>query len=76
MEKVTAKEIQRKFGQVRAQAHREGVMITHHGNDDMALLSAEEFKRLKALDADNITDRDIDALINKQRPTLDLLADR
>lgn len=76
MEKVTSKELQRKFGQVRTQAHRRGVMITHHGNDDLALVSAAEFARLQALDPNRVTDADIDALINKHQDTLELLVDR
>ena len=76
MEKVTSKELQRKFGQVRTKAHQGGVMITHHGNDDMALVSAAEYNRLRALDPDNVTDRDLDALIGKHQDTLELLADR
>ena len=76
MEKVTSKELQRKFGQVRTKAHQGGVMITHHGNDDMALVSAAEYQRLKALDPDKVTDRDLEALVAKHQDTLELLADR
>ena len=50
MEKVTTKEAQRKFGQVRKQAHKGGVMITHHGHDDLALVPADVYKRLVAMD--------------------------
>ena len=39
--------MQRKFGQIRSKAHRAGVIITHHGNDDLVLLSAEAYGRLK-----------------------------
>jgi len=49
MEKVTTKELQRKFGQVRKQALEGGVMITHHGHDDLALVPAEVYKRLVAM---------------------------
>lgn len=76
MEKVTAKDLQRKFGQVRTKAHQGGVLVTHHGNDDLAIVSASEYARLKALDPNNVQDRDIDALINKHQDTLELLADR
>ena len=76
MEKVTAKELQRKFGQVRRKALTGGVMVTHHGHDDMALVPADEYKRLKALDPTKVTDRDLDALVAKHQDTLDLLADR
>lgn len=76
MEKVTSKELQRRFGQVRAMAHRHAVIITHHGNDDLALVSAEEFARLKALDDKEVTDADLEALIEKHKETLELLADK
>jgi prevent-host-death family protein len=50
MNVATALEVQRRFGRFRAIAHREPVMITSHGRDDVVLLSAEEFKRLKRRD--------------------------
>lgn len=50
MEKITAKEFTRSFGVFRTKAHQSGVIITHHGHDDLALISADEFKRLKELD--------------------------
>jgi len=50
MEKVTSKELQRKFGEVRTKALQAGVMVTHHGREDLALVPAAEYQRLKALD--------------------------
>jgi len=50
MTKVTAKEFQRGFGRYRTQAQREPVIVTHHGHDDLAVLAADEYERLKALD--------------------------
>ena len=50
MTKVTSKEFQREFGRFRAEAHRGAVIITNHGRDDLALISASEYERLRALD--------------------------
>lgn len=50
MEKVTSRALNREFGKYRVKAHQEGVIITHHGNDDLALISADEYERLKELD--------------------------
>ncbi len=50
MATATSAEMQKQFGRFREIAQREPVMITNHGRDSLVLLSAEEFKRLKALD--------------------------
>lgn len=47
MTKVTAAEFQREFGRYRALAQREAVMITNHGRDDVVLLGAEDYARLR-----------------------------
>ena len=49
MEKVTSKDLQRKYGQIRKQALEGGVMVTHHGHDELALIPAEVYKRLVAM---------------------------
>lgn len=50
MAHVTSAELQKKFGRYRSVAHREAVIITSHGVDDLALISAEEYKRLRELE--------------------------
>ena len=50
MMKVSSAEFQNEFGRFRTQAHKETVIITTHGCDDLALLSADEYKRLLSLD--------------------------
>ncbi|MEX2326270.1 MAG: type II toxin-antitoxin system prevent-host-death family antitoxin [Pseudomonadales bacterium] len=50
MTKVTSGQFQREFGQYRTQAHKGAVIITNHGRDDLALISADEYKRLRSLD--------------------------
>ena len=50
MMKVTSGTFQKEFGLYRTQAHKGAVIITNHGGDDLALISAEEYKRLRGLD--------------------------
>jgi prevent-host-death family protein len=50
MAKVTAVEFQREFGRVRSLALREPVMVTNHGREDLVVLSAHEYGRLKQRD--------------------------
>lgn len=47
MTKVTSGEFQREFGRYRALALREAVVITNHGRDDVVLLGAEDYARLR-----------------------------
>jgi prevent-host-death family protein len=47
MAKVTSGEFQREFGRYRALAQREAVVITNHGRDDVVLLGAEDYSRLR-----------------------------
>ncbi len=50
MTEITSREFQKEFGRFRAIAHREAVKITNHGREDLVLISAEEYKRLRRLD--------------------------
>ena len=50
MVRVVASQVQRQFGRLRSIAHREAVIVTSHGRDDIVLLSAEEYQRLVSLD--------------------------
>ena len=47
---ITAAEFQKQFGRYREIAIREPVSVTHHGRESLVLLSADEYRRLKALD--------------------------
>ena len=47
---ITAAELQNHFGRYRDLAQKEPVSVTHHGRESVVLMSAEEFKRLKAFD--------------------------
>jgi prevent-host-death family protein len=47
MAKVTSGDFQREFGRYRALAQREAVVITNHGRDDVVLLAAEDYSRLR-----------------------------
>ncbi len=50
MAQVSSGELQKEFGRYRAIAHREAVVITNHGREDLVLLSAEEYRRLQELE--------------------------
>ena len=50
MIQVKATEFQNKFGRFRTLAHRGPVSITSHGNPDLVMISAQEYKRLKSRD--------------------------
>ena len=70
---VTSKAVQREYGKVRALALKAPVSITHHGNEDMFLVSAEEFKRLKSRDrevllVEDLNNEDLKALLEAQPP--------
>lgn len=47
MTKVTSGEFTRRFGRYRAMAHREPVVITNHGRDDVVLIAADDYARLR-----------------------------
>lgn len=47
MTKVTSGDFQREFGRYRTLAQREAVVITNHGRDDVVLLGAEHYARLR-----------------------------
>jgi prevent-host-death family protein len=47
MTKVTSGEFTRQFGRYRVIAHREAVVITYHGRDDVVLIGAEDYARLR-----------------------------
>lgn len=47
MIKVTSGEFTREFGRFRALAHREAVVVTHHGRDDVVLIAADDYARLR-----------------------------
>jgi prevent-host-death family protein len=72
MARVPASEFQREFGRLRGVAHREAVSVTSHGRDDVVLLSAEEYQRLRSLDrramhVSDLTDEELAALDNVER---------
>jgi prevent-host-death family protein len=46
MTKVTSGQFTREFGRYRAMAHREPIIITNHGRDDVVLIAAEDYTRL------------------------------
>ena len=61
MTKITSAEFQKGFGQYRTEAHKHPVIITNHGRDDLALISAEEYARLRQLDQQAFYSNELDA---------------
>lgn len=47
---VTSEDLRKQFGRCRELALKEPVSVTHHGHESLVVLSADEFKLLKALD--------------------------
>ena len=47
---ITAADLRRQFTRCRELALKEPVSVTHNGRESLVVLSADEFKRLKALD--------------------------
>lgn len=73
MARVPASEFQREFGRLRGVVHREAVIVTSHGRDDVVLLSAEEYRRLRSLEriampVGNLSNEELAALDAVQIP--------
>jgi prevent-host-death family protein len=51
MAKVTSAEFQKNFGRYRDLAQREAVAVTSHGRESVVLISADEYRRYRTLDA-------------------------
>ena len=47
---ITSADLQKKFGLYREMALKEPISVTHHGRENLVVMAADEFKRLKALD--------------------------
>lgn len=47
---ITVGEMQKQFGRYRDAALTEPVSVTHHRRDSIAMLSADEYNRLKTLE--------------------------
>lgn len=67
MARIPSSEFQREFGRLRGVAHREAVIVTSHGRDDVVLLSAEEYRRLRSLEriampVGDLSDKELAAL--------------
>ena len=50
MTTVTASELQKNFGKYQVQAQRQPIKVTSHGRDSVALISAEDYERYRAMD--------------------------
>lgn len=72
MERITSTVFQRDLGRTMSQAKRSPITITNHGRDELVILEASEFERLKQLDerqsyfAWEMSKEQLDALENAQ----------
>ena len=70
---VSGAEFTKRFGKYRTMAHKQPVSVTSYGKEDLVVIDAEEFKRLKARDQEaifawDLKARDIDALSKNDIP--------
>ena len=72
MHKVTSGEFQKEFGRFRMEAHKDAVIITNHGRDDLALISAEEYARLRQLDQQAFYANELPQEVVDELGTLDI----
>ena len=73
MTRVTSGELQKEFGRYRTIAHKEALIITNHGREDLVLLSADEYQRLRMLEnrafhISELTANELDELSNAELP--------
>lgn len=73
MSVVPAAEVQKDFGQYREAALEEPVIVTANGKPSVAIISVEEYERLKSLDRrvlrlDDMTDAEIEAMAAAEIP--------
>ena len=47
---VSSAKFTKNFGRYRTAAHKEPVSVTSYGNEDLVVMAADEYKRLKARD--------------------------
>lgn len=59
MAETTAAEVQKNFGEFRALAEREPVVVTRYNKPSVVILSAEEYARLKRRDKKAMASEDV-----------------
>ncbi len=70
---VSGADFTKSFGKYRTLAHKQPVSVTSYGKEDLVVVDAEEFKRLKARDREalfacDLKASDIDALSKDDIP--------
>lgn len=74
--RITSSEFQKEYGRYAAIAKRQPVLITNHGRDELVVMDAGEFERLRKLDTrvampvDALSEADLDRL-EKGSPVAD-----
>ena len=59
MAEATSAEVQKNFGEYRAKAEREPVVVMHYNKPSVVLLSADEYARLKRRDKRAVATEDL-----------------
>lgn len=73
MQTISSADIQKNFGQYREVALAEGVVVTAHGKPSVAIISWDEYQRLKELDRrvlrlEDMSDAQIQEMVDAQIP--------
>jgi PHD/YefM family antitoxin component YafN of YafNO toxin-antitoxin module len=50
-QRVTSSQFQKEYGRYSTLAKRQALTITNHGRDELVILDAQEYERLRRLDA-------------------------
>lgn len=59
MSQVSSAEVQKNFGEYRAIAENEPVLVMHYNKPSVVILSAEEYNRLKSRDKQSMATADL-----------------
>ena len=72
--RVTASEFQKEYGRYASLAKRRAVTVTNHGRDELVVLDAQEYERLRKLDdrvampVEALSEADLDRLEKSEIP--------
>lgn len=72
--RVPSTVFQKEYGRYASLAKRQAVTITNHGRDELVVLDAEKYERLRRLDdrvampVEDLTEADLDALERSEIP--------
>jgi PHD/YefM family antitoxin component YafN of YafNO toxin-antitoxin module len=59
MAQVSSADVQKNFGECRAMAEQEPVLVLHYNKPSVVILSSEEYNRLKSRDKQSVATEDL-----------------